>query len=222
MNLLGQTPHRNGAAKQSALGGRLAELLAEGSLLRRRILRWAAGRAGARSGRPQCFRLRPYRSVKTTPRVDSHFGPPAIHTVAASHRRFPPSLSVSRGQVPRDRSCHRCRSECRTPRRSTLTARRSATCDRPGVRERRRGSIRTSSLRRCARAFPAIRRCNSVLRPGCSEARVTRAARAVAGATLAEGSVRARGEVETHTSPPALHGSLPQQRSLREGGSAPP
>ena len=43
----------------------------------------------------------------------------------------------------------------------------------------------------------------------------TRAARAVAGATrLAEGSVRARGEVEIHTTPPALLGSLPHQQSL--------
>ena len=37
----------------------------------------------------------------------------------------------------------------------------------------------------------------------------------MAGATrLAEGSVRARGEVETHTSPFALLGSLPHQQSL--------
>ena len=63
--------------------------------------------------------------------------------------------------------------------------------------------------------LPPIRSRGNVLRPGCSGARGSPAALAVVGATrLAEGSVRARGEVETHTSPPALHGSLPHQRSL--------
>ena len=55
----------------------------------------------------------------------------------------------------------------------------------------------------------------NVLRPGYPVTHGTRAARTVAGATrLAEGSVRARGEVETHTSPFALPGSLPHQQSL--------
>ena len=45
---------------------------------------------------------------------------------------------------------------------------------------------------------------------------------AVAGATrLAEGSVRRRAECVFTPSPPRLDGSLPHQRSLREGGPAP-
>ena len=82
--------------------------------------------------------------------------------------------------------------------------------------------MRATALRRCAPGLRPIRGCGNVLRASWFVGRGTRAARAVAGATpLAEGSVRARGEVEIHTSPPALPGSLPQQRSLREGGSAP-
>lgn len=61
----------------------------------------------------------------------------------------------------------------------------------------------------CGPVYPAVR--GNVLRLSGRVARGAPAARAVAGATLAEGSVRARGEVEIHTSPPALQGSLPQQ-----------
>ena len=75
----------------------------EGSLFRSRILRSAVWRAGVRSRRPRRFHLRPYWSVKTTPEVDSHFGPPAIHTVAASHRRPWQRLSPPRGQAAGDR-----------------------------------------------------------------------------------------------------------------------
>ena len=75
----------------------------KGSLFRSRILRSAVWRAGVRSRRPRRFHLRPYWSVKTTPEVDSHFGPPAIHTVAASHRRPWQRLSPPRGQAAGDR-----------------------------------------------------------------------------------------------------------------------
>ena len=103
-----------------------------------------------------------------------------------------------------------------------LNGARASTYCRTGVRKRRGGAIHTLACSRCTPAVLLILRCGNVLRLSGRVARGAPATRAVAGATpLAEGSVRARGEVEIHTSPPALPGSLPQQRSLREGVSAP-
>ena len=69
--------------------------------------------------------------------------------------------------------------------------------------------------RGCTPTVLLIVRCGNVLRLGRSVGGGTGATRAVAGATpQSEGLVRVRGEVEIHTSTPALLGSLPHQRSL--------
>ena len=91
-----------------------------------------------------------------------------------------------------------------------LNGARASTYCRTGVRKRRGGSIHTLACSRSTPAVLLILRCGNVLRLSGRVARGAPAARAVAGATpQSEGLVRVRGEVEIHTSPPALQRVAP-------------